>query len=183
MPSHPQTCGKVERLHQTLKNWLAHQPPATTIADLQAQLDTFADYYNHHRPHRGVGRQTPATAWTARPRAIPARQGIQISEHFRVRKDRVDHDGKLTLRHASRLHHIGIGRRWASARVLMLIRDRNIRIITQDTGELVRQLVLNPSRDYQPQAKRRTMTRHRCERCPETSHGGAEGNRTPLART
>jgi transposase InsO family protein len=152
-PYHPQTCGKVERLHQTLKHWLARQPAATTIADLQAQLDTFADYYNHHRPHRGVGRRTPATAWHARPRAIPARQGIQISEHFRVRKDRIDRDGKLTLRHASRLHHIGIGRRWASARVLMLIRDRNIRIITEDTGELVRQLVLDPSRDYQPQPK------------------------------
>jgi transposase InsO family protein len=152
-PYHPQTCGKVERLHQTLKNWLAHQPAATTIADPQAQLDTFADYYNHRRPHRGVGRRTPATAWAARPRAIPARQGIQISEHFRVRKDRIDRDGKLTLRHASRLHHIGIGRHWAGARVLMLIRDRNIRIITEDTGQLVRHLVLDPSRDYQPQPK------------------------------
>ncbi len=153
-PYHPQTCGKVERLHQTLKNWLTRQPAAATVADLQAQLDTFTDYYNHHRPHRGVSRRTPATAWTARPRAIPARQGIQISEHFRVRKDRIDRDGKLTLRHASRLHHIGIGRRWAGIPVLMLIRDRNIRIITEDTGELVRQLVLNPSRDYQPQPTR-----------------------------
>jgi transposase InsO family protein len=152
-PYHPQTCGKVERLHQTLKNWLAHQPAVTTIAELQAQLDTFADYYNHHRPHRGVGHQTPATAWTSRPHAIPARQGIQISEHFRVRKDRVDRDGKLTLRHASRLHHIGIGRRWATTPVLMLIRDHNIRIITEDTGELIRELVLDPSRDYQPQTK------------------------------
>jgi len=153
-PYHPQTCGKVERLHQTLKNWLAHQPAAATVADLQAQLDTFADYYNHHRPHRGIGRRTPNTAWQARPHAIPTRQGIQISEHFRVRKDRVDRDGKLTLRHASRLHHIGIGRRWAGTRVLMLIRDRNIRIITEDTGQLVRQLVLDPSRDYQPQPKK-----------------------------
>jgi transposase InsO family protein len=153
-PYHPQTCGKVERLHQTLKNWLARQPPAATIVDLQAQLDTFADYYNQHRPHRGVGRRTPATAWTTRPRAIPARQGIQISEHFRVRKDRVDRDGKLTLRHASRLHHIGIGRHWAHTPVLMLIRDHNVRIITEDTGELVRELVLDPSRDYQPQTKR-----------------------------
>ncbi|HEV7649568.1 MAG TPA: IS481 family transposase [Actinophytocola sp.] len=152
-PYHPQTCGKVERLHQTLKNWLAHQPAVATVTDLQAQLDTFADYYNHHRPHRGVGRRTPATAWHARPRVIPARQGIQISEHFRVRKDRVDRDGKLTLRHASRLHHIGIGRRWAGTPVLMLIRDRSIRIITEETGELVRQLVLDPSRDYQPQPK------------------------------
>jgi len=33
---HPQTCGKVERFHQTLKKWLARQPPAATLATLQA---------------------------------------------------------------------------------------------------------------------------------------------------
>jgi transposase InsO family protein len=66
-PGHPQTQGKIERLHQTLKNWLVRQPAAASLADLQAQLDTFAEYYNHQRPHRGIGRRTPATAWTARP--------------------------------------------------------------------------------------------------------------------
>ena len=125
-----------------------------TLGQLQTQLDTFLDYYNHQRPHRGIDRQTPAAAWAARPRAIPARQGIHISEHFRVRKDRVDRDGKLTLRHASKLHHIGIGHRWNGTRVLMLIHELNIRIITEDTGELIRQLVLDPTRDYQPQATR-----------------------------
>jgi transposase InsO family protein len=59
-PYHPQTCGKVERFHQTLKKWLARQPAARTLAGLQAQLDTFRDYYNHSRPHRGIGRRTPA---------------------------------------------------------------------------------------------------------------------------
>ena len=154
-PHHPQTCGKAERLHQTLKKWLARQQPAATIANLQTQLDTFAAYYNQQRPHRGIARRTPIQAWTARPRAIPARQGIQISEHFRVRKDRVDRDGKLTLRDNSRLHHIGIGHDWAGARVLMLIRELNIRIITEDTGEPIRQLTLNPNRDYQPTGRDR----------------------------
>jgi transposase InsO family protein len=153
-PYHPTTCGKVERLHQTLKNWLIRQDRAQTPAQLQTQLDTFGDYYNHHRPHRGIDRQTPAAAWAARPRAIPTRQGIHISEHFRVRKDRVDRNGKLTLRHASRLHHIGIGHRYSGTRVLMLIHELNIRIITEDTGELIRQLVLDTTRDYQPQATR-----------------------------
>jgi hypothetical protein len=153
-PYHPTTCGKVERLHQTLKNWLARQHHAQTLSQLQTQLDTFADYYNHHRPHRGINRHTPTAAYTARPRAIPTRQGIHISQHFRVRKDRVDRDGKLTLRHASRLHHIGIGHRWTSTRVLMLIHELNIRIIAEDTGELIRQLILDPTRDYQPQATR-----------------------------
>jgi hypothetical protein len=122
---------------------------------LQTQLDTFTAYYNTQRPHRGINRQTPAAAWAARPKATPARQGIQISEHFRVRTDRVDRDGKLTLRHNSRLHHIGIGHDWSGTRVLMLIREREIRIITEDTGELIRELTLDPTRDYQPTGRDR----------------------------
>jgi transposase InsO family protein len=153
-PCHPQTCGKVERLHQTLKNWLARQDPAATITGLQAQLDNFTSYYNTARPHRAIGRRTPADAWNARPRAPPSRQGIRVSEHFRVRHDRVDADGKLTLRHNSRLHHIGIGRRWSGIKVLILARDLDIRIIAQDNGELIRELTLDPARNYQAQAPR-----------------------------
>jgi len=153
-PYHPQTCGKVERLHQTLKKWLARQDPAATIGGLQAQLEAFTAYYNTCRPHRAIGRRTPAAAWNARARAIPARQGIRVSEHFRVRRDRVDSDGKLTLRHNSRLHHIGIGRRWAGTNVLILARDLELRIITEDGGQLIRQLTLDPTRNYQPQAPR-----------------------------
>jgi hypothetical protein len=83
----------------------------------------------------------------ARSRAIPTRQGIRSSEQFRVRKDRVDTDSKLTLRHGSRLHHIGIGRNWAGTRILMLIHELNIRIITETGGELIRELVLDTTRD------------------------------------
>ena len=153
-PYHPQTCGKVERFHQTLKKWLACQDPAATLTGLRAQLDAFTAYYNTQRPHRGIGRQTPQAAWNARPRAAPARQGIRISEHFRVRRDRVDADGKLTLRHNSRLHHIGVGRRWSGTKVLILARDLELRIITHDNGELIRELTLDPARDYQAQAPR-----------------------------
>ena len=152
-PYHPQTCGKVERLHQTLKKWLARQDPCITTGALQAQLDHFTAYYNTERPHRAAGRRTPEMAWNARPKAMPVRRGIRVSEHFRVRRDRVDTDGKLTLRHNSRLHHIGIGRRWSGTQVLILARDLNIRIITQADGELIRELTLDPARDYQPQAR------------------------------
>jgi transposase InsO family protein len=154
-PYHPQTCGKVERFHQTEKKWLDRQDPApASVADLQARIDVFGEYYNTARPHRGIARRTPATAWQARPRAIPTRQGIKISEHFRVRRDRIDDSGVITLRHASRLHHIGLGRRWAGTPVLLLARDLDLRIITEDTGELIRELELDPTRDYQPQDPR-----------------------------
>jgi len=49
------------------------------------------------------------------------------------RRNRVDADGRLTLRHNSRLHHIGIGRRWSGTNVLILARDLGGRIITQTT--------------------------------------------------
>lgn len=151
---HPQTCGKVERFHQTLKRWLAKQPAAQTVTELQAQLDTFAGYYNHHRPHRALGRRTPAVAFAARPKATPARPGFVIPTHHRVRHDKVDHSGVITLRHNSRLHHIGLGRRHAGTRVLVLVADLDVRVLTED-GQLLRAFTLDPARDYQPTGRRR----------------------------
>jgi transposase InsO family protein len=145
---HPQTCGKVERFHQTQKKWLAAQPPAATIAQLQRQLDRFRRYYNTIRPHRAIGRRTPAEAYAARPKAHPT--GPRIGPHYRVRRDRVDHGGVITVRYDSRLRHIGLGREHARKRVLALIADRHIRVIDAETGELLRDLTLDPSRDYQP---------------------------------
>jgi transposase InsO family protein len=149
-PYHPQTCGKVERFHQTLKRWLGKQHRARSLQELQAQLDWFRRYYNFERPHRAVGRRTPATAYTARPKAGPSRPGFVAPAHYRVRTDRVDSCGKITLRYKSRLHHIGLGRRYARTRVLILVRDLHVRVLTED-GELVRELMLDPERGYQPQ--------------------------------
>lgn len=150
-PYHPQTCGKVERFHQTQKRWLTTQPRARTIRELQAQLDGFVDYYNTARPHRALGRRTPLEAYTARPKATPT--GVPLDDDgWRVRHDIVDDHGKLTLRHGSRLHHIGIGRRHRGRHVLILVKDLHVRISTTD-GELLRDFQLDPSRDYQPQPK------------------------------
>jgi transposase InsO family protein len=149
---HPQTCGKVERFHQTRKRWLARQPKAATVAELQAQLDAFTGYYNHQRPHRALGRRTPAAAYAARPKATPLRSGFTVPSHYRVRHDKVDHTGVITLRHNSHLHHIGLGRRHAGIRVLVLVADLDVRVLAED-GQLLRALTLDPSRDYQPQPK------------------------------
>jgi transposase InsO family protein len=151
---HPQTCGKVERFHQTLKRWLGKQPAAATVAELQAQLDRFAGYYNHVRPHRALGRHTPAAAFAARPKATPSPPGLTVSSHYRLRRDKIDHSGVVTLRHNSRLHHIGLGRRHAGVRVLLLVADLDVRVLTED-GQLLRTLTLDPSRDYQPIGRRR----------------------------
>jgi transposase InsO family protein len=145
---HPQTQGKVERFQQTEKKWLAAQPPAKTIAGLQHQLTRFRRYYNDVRPHRALDRRTPGEAYTARPKATAT--GPYIDPHWRVRHDKVDKAGTVTLRHNSRLHHIGVGRPHAGTRVTLLIEDLQIRIIERHTGELLRELTLDPSRDFQP---------------------------------
>ena len=100
-PYHPQTCGKVERFHQTLKRFLAKQEPAATIDELQAQVDRFADYYNTVRPHRAIGRRTPAEAFAARPKATPSLARLPVPGRFRLRRDKVDITGVVTLRHDS----------------------------------------------------------------------------------
>jgi transposase InsO family protein len=146
-PYHPQTCGKVERFHQTQKKWLAAQPRAATIAGLQRQLDRFGRYYNTIRPHRALGRRTPAQAYAARPKAVPT--GPVIPTHYRVRQDRIDSGGSVTLRHNSRLHHIGLGARLAGTPISLLIDDLHIRVIHRHTGTLIRELILDPTRDYQ----------------------------------
>jgi len=149
-PYHPQTCGKVERFHQTLKKWLAQQPPTNTPAELQAQLDHFRAYYNTIRPHRALHRSTPEQAYHARPKATPT--GTPLHDgHYRIRHDRIDSCGKLTLRHNSRLHHLGIGRRHAGTNVLILVHDLHIQVLNTD-GELLRELQLDPTKDYQTQA-------------------------------
>jgi transposase InsO family protein len=148
-PYHPQTCGKVERLHQTLKRYLARRPAAGTLGELQDQLDTFAHYYNTIRPHRALGGRTPLQAYSTRIKARPA-SGAPAATHFRVRQDKVDKTGRVTLRHNSRLHHIGIGRAHKGRPIKLLIADQNIRIIDLHTGQLIRELILDPSRDYQP---------------------------------
>jgi transposase InsO family protein len=147
-PYHPQTCGKVERFHQTQKKWLAAQRPATTLSELQHQLDRFRAYYNHLRPHRAVGRHTPQQAFDARPKARPAKPSIPV--HYRVRRDKVDSGGVITLRYDSQLRHVGLGREHRGKRVLALLADRYTRIVDAETGELLRELTLDPDRDYQP---------------------------------
>jgi hypothetical protein len=149
-PYHPQTCGKVERFHQTLKRWLARQARAGTIAELQAEIDRFVAYYNDIRPHRAVGRRTPRQAFEERDRARPCGPRIAVGAGVRVRRDRIDNNGKVTLRHRTRLHHIGIGHAHKGKRVILLVDDLDVRVLTVD-GELLRHLRIDPNRDYQPQ--------------------------------
>ncbi len=152
-PNHPTTCGKVERFQQTMKRWLRAQPPAGSPDTLQHLLDQFVDNYNHRRPHRSLQHHsTPAVAYLARPKAGP---DTDPGSDSRVRRDRVDKAGKVTLHHHGKLFHIGIGRPLAGTPIILLIHDLDIRIIHATTGEIIRQLTLDTTRTYQPTGAKR----------------------------
>ena len=148
-PYHPQTCGKVERFHQTLKKFLAAQEGVVTKKQLQRAIDRFVTYYNEVRPHRGIARQTPASVYAARERARPTGPLVAIGDR-RVRFDKVDKTGVVTLRYRGKLHHIGIGAAYKGWRVVMLIDGLDVEIVGLD-GSKVRTFKLDPSVDYQRQ--------------------------------
>lgn len=146
-PYHPQTQGKIERFHQTLKLWLAQQPAAATITDLQAQLDRFQPIYNEQRPHRALNRQTPRQAYDATLKATP---NTARRVHYRVRYDVVDKFGKLTLRHASTLHHLGVGRPHGRTPVMILVTEHDVTVAHHTTGEVIGTYTINPAANYWP---------------------------------
>lgn len=147
-PNHPQTQGKIERFHQTLKLWLRHQPPATNIAELNEQLARFQHIYNQERPHRALHRRTPAEAYQALPKAEPKlHDGLA---HWRVRYDHVDAGGTITIRYAGKLRHLGIGRAHKHTPIVLLMSGPETIITTRHSGEILAEHTINPDKDYQP---------------------------------
>ncbi len=126
-----------------------------TVLQLQALLNRFRDEYNHHRPHRSLPhRATPATLYDTMPKATPT-GSRDTQTHDRVRFDRVDQAGKITLRHGGQLYSIGIGRTHTRTRVILLVQDLHVRIVNRTTGELLRELTLDETRRYQPTGRPR----------------------------
>ena len=150
-PNHPQTQGKVERFQQTLKKWLpaqARQP--ASIPELQTLLDQFVTEYNQRRPHHSLPhRATPSAIYTSLPKAT-ASSDRSTDTHDRTRRDKIDKAGSVTLRVAGRLRHIGVGRTYARTDVILLVQDLHVTVVNAATGEILRDLVIDPRRDYQP---------------------------------
>jgi transposase InsO family protein len=146
-PGHPQTQGKTERFHQTLQRWLTARPAARTIAELQRQLQEFSEHYNERRPHRALNRQTPGETYRATPKAAPAGNGHPPG-HYRIRYDRLDPKGRMTLRRAGRMHHLHTGADHARKRVLAFADDHQVTIADLATGELLSRHLINPNKPY-----------------------------------
>jgi transposase InsO family protein len=143
---HPQTQGKIERFHQTLKRWLGQRPAEIGLAELQTQLDAFRLAYNEQRPHRAVGRATPGEAYRATPKALPSDSWGR--GHFRLRYDVTDGKGAMTLRRGGRLHHLKVGAAHARRRVLAIVDEREVTVVDLATGEILSTHLIEPGKGY-----------------------------------
>lgn len=144
-PSHPQTLGKLERFHRTLKDWLRDEDPAGDLTQLQGLLDRFRVHYNEQRPHQGIGNSTPAERyrplWLGEPAA--ARRGQPAyPPHSLVRT--VKATGSFTYHYLQ----INIGIRFAGAKV-RVVEDGGL-IHVYYGSELVRSLAPDRRHSYQP---------------------------------
>ncbi len=151
-PNHPQTNGKVERFHQTLKRWLAQQPPAHTLEELQAQLDLFRFIYNHQRPNRGIDRRTPAAAWEQAPKDGPADHPLGTPTQF------YNYVVANSTVLAGRRYRITVGAKYNGQPALIVITGTACHVFIN--GHLARQLTLDPTRKNQTLYNRTVRPSH-----------------------
>jgi transposase InsO family protein len=145
-PYHPQTCGKVERWHRTLKGLLGVRR-AETLEELNDILEEVVTYYNDVRPHRARGRLTPSAAYDNREKLGP--HTLINEPHYRLRTDIVDIRGHVTLRYLGKLRHLNVGWPYRGQRVTLYIIDEQVEVVSCD-GEIIGTITLDRNRDYHP---------------------------------
>lgn len=145
-PFHPQTCGKVERFHQTQANWLAARPPAHTIQELQSLVDEFRRIYNYQRPHRANSRRsTPADRWAEMPKAGPRDRPLDLDTPTTTHRTKVAVNG---LVHIGKTYSISLGAVHAGQTADTVITGTRADVFIN--GNHIRNLVLDPTRRVQP---------------------------------
>jgi len=152
-PYHPQTCGKIERFHQTLKRWLNHQPRARSLRRLQAQLDEFLEIYNHHRPHRDIGRVTPSSRWQATIPATPA--GVTVRASTPTISERT-----ITCVGVLELYpwRINVGKHHAGKHVTVYHHHPDVLVF--HNGDIIHTRTIDTNQHYQPSQRVRDVSRH-----------------------
>ncbi len=142
-PYHPQTNGKVERFHQTLKKWLDARPKPETVAELQKLLDVFINIYNNERPHRGIGRRTPMSVYTTDPKTAP--DAFSVLDHTTVHHNTVDKAGRVEIPGPA---SITVGNRYAGETATTIRTGNHAHVFIDN--QIVRKLVIDPNKRSQP---------------------------------
>ncbi len=134
---HPQTCGKVERFHRTMKKWLTKKGLVATVAELQVQADEFTRIYNYERPHRGIGRKVPAARWAEMPKSGPTDRPLSTPTAISVSK--VGSNGWV-MGHG---HRFAVGNAFSGQLVSIVLTGSNCHIFNNDG--VIRHLHLEPN--------------------------------------
>lgn len=151
-PLHPQTNGKNERAHRTAQRWLAAQPPATALEDLQAQLERYRTAYNR-RPHQGIDRHTPLQRRLAGTRPGPPAPAEPIVPTVVIETRASSRDGYLALQKTI----IPLGAEYAGLPLTTFVTGDHALVFYRE--QLVRELTIDRTRKRQPPARPRTSTR------------------------
>ena len=142
-PYHPQTCGKVERHHQTLKRWLSGHTPPQSIAGLQALLDGYRRYYNTERRHSALPRRvTPAQAWARAP-SLGGPASLPVQSDATLHRCPVAGNGVIAVAG----HRTSVGTGYAG-RTVTTIRDGNRATVYDPDGRPIGYFHLDPTTDY-----------------------------------
>lgn len=142
-PYHPQTCGKVERHHQSLKKWLRTQPCPATLAELQQLLDRYRTRYNHRRHSALADRATPHQAWTAAASlGGPATLPMQVDAT--LYRCKVDTTGKVWIGHG---HRTSIGRARTGTTVTAIRDGDHVTIYSAD-GHPIGHVHIDPAKRH-----------------------------------
>jgi transposase InsO family protein len=175
-PYHPETLGKLERFHRTLKEWLAEERPAVDLRDLQALLDRFRDYYNVERPHQGIDDLTPAERYQLGFELVHGTRPAAPAAAVDNRTEPPSYPAYSILRKVSRVGlisyqtlQIQLGSRWNGATVRVVPLGELIQIYHAD--ELIRALVPDRTKRHQTLGRRKTPTRtHTTAQHPTATH-------------
>ncbi len=152
-PYHPQTNGKVERFHQTQRKWLAERE-AHSVAELQALVDEHREFYNRTRRHSAVGDRPPIERYDATAKAAPTGLGtVTAPDKVVTVTTKAGANGAVSVGRFK----IGLGMPWAGATLTVIVQGDHAAVFHRD--ELVRQLVIDPDRVYQPTGKKQTGSR------------------------
>ena len=142
-PYHPQTCGKVERHHQTFKKWLSTQPQPETVEDLQSLIDVYRPYYNTKRRHSALPRRaTPHEAWIAAP-SLGGPASLPVQTDATLHRCPVASNGAIAIAG----HRTSVGTAYAGT-TITAIRDGNRATIYGPDGYPIGHIHLDPGKNY-----------------------------------